>query len=151
MFTGSESPTQKQRAFDAFVKGEAKVLVMSLRAGAGLDGLQEACHVVVNGELDWSPKVHDQGAGRVRRDGQDEPTLVYWPLADKGSDPVIADVLGVKRAQAEGIVNPYDSLVEPLDVHGGEQNIRKLAEAYLRQRGIALPAAPAAPATGTEG
>jgi SNF2 family DNA or RNA helicase len=149
MFTGSESPTQKQRAFEAFVKGEAKVLIMSLRAGAGLDGLQEACHVVVNGELDWSPKVHDQGIGRVRRDGQDESTVVYWALTNAGSDPVVAGVLGLKRAQAEGIVNPYDPDVEPLDVHGGEQNIRKLAEAYLRQRGLPLPAA--APATGTEG
>jgi SNF2 family DNA or RNA helicase len=141
MFTGSESPTQKQAAFDAFVQGDARVLIMSLRAGAGIDGLQEACHVVVNGELDWSPKVHDQGVGRVRRDGQDEPTLVYWGLTDSGSDPVIAEVLGLKRQQAEGIVNPYEALVEPLDVQGGEHNIRKLAEAYLRQRGIALPPA----------
>lgn len=149
MFTGSESTTQKQKSFAAFVSGEAKVLIMSLRAGAGLDGLQGACHVVVNGELDWSPKVHDQGGGRVHRDGQLEPTVVYWALTDSGSDPVIADALGVKRGQAEGIVNPYDPLVEPFDVHGGEQNIRRLAEAYLRQRGIPVPVP--LERTGTEG
>jgi SNF2 family DNA or RNA helicase len=141
MFTGSESPTQKAASVEAFVRGDAQVLIMSLRAGAGLDGLQEACHVVVNGELDWSPKVHDQVHGRLHRDGQDEPVLAYFMLTESGSDPVVADVLGLKRQQSEGIVNPYQSAVEPLDVNGGEQNIRRLAETYLRQRGLELPAA----------
>jgi superfamily II DNA or RNA helicase len=145
MFTGSESPTQKTRSFEAFVKGDARVLIMSLRAGAGLDGLQEACRIVVNGELDWSPKVHDQVHGRVHRDGMgSEPVLAYWMLTDAGSDPVVAEVLGLKREQAEGIVNPGRPRVEPLDVAGGEQNMRRLAEAYLRQRGLPVPAANAA-------
>lgn len=147
MFTGSESPTQKAASFEAFVKGDAQVLIMSLRAGAGLDGLQEACHVVVNGELDWSPKVHDQVHGRLHRDGQDEPVLAYFMLTDSGSDPTVATVLGLKRQQAEGIVNPYAAAVEPLDVAGGEQNIRNLAESYLRQRGLPLPE----PAQGADG
>jgi hypothetical protein len=140
MFTGSESASAKARSVEAFVKGDAKVLVMSLRAGAGLEGLQEVCHVVVNGELDWSPKVHSQVAGRLHRDGQDEPVLAYFPYTDSGSDPTVLGVLGVKNAQSEGIVNPYHAIVEPLDVAGGEQNIRQLAEAYLRQRGLELPA-----------
>jgi SNF2-related domain len=59
-YTGTESPAQKQDATDAFLSGRSRVLVMSLRAGAGLDGLQEVAHVAVFGELDWSPEVHRQ-------------------------------------------------------------------------------------------
>lgn len=149
MFTGTESPNQKAEAARRFIGGDSPVLIMSLRAGAGLDGLQEACHVVVNGELDWSPKVHDQGAGRVYRDGQDEPVVVYAMLADTGSDPVIADVLGLKRQQSEGIVDPYASAIEQVDPEAGQRNMRRLAEGYLRQRGLPLPE-PALLETGTE-
>jgi hypothetical protein len=139
MFTGSESPTQKAASFERFVHGDAQVLIISLRAGAGLDGLQKACHVAVHGELDWSPKVHDQVDGRLNRDEQLAQVLSYFMLTEAGSDPVVADVLGLKRQQAEGIVNPYAAAVEPLDVAGGEQNIRRLAQQYLRQRGLPVP------------
>lgn len=39
-YTGEESSTQKDAARAAFVDGRARVLLMSLRSGAGLDGLQ---------------------------------------------------------------------------------------------------------------
>ena len=38
-FTGEETANQKERARKEFIEGEAQVLIMSLRAGAGLDGL----------------------------------------------------------------------------------------------------------------
>jgi len=60
MYTGSESPTQKEASKQAFLKGESKVMIISLRAGAGMDGLQDICHLCVFGELDWSPGVHEQ-------------------------------------------------------------------------------------------
>lgn len=154
-FTGSESASQKAEAARRFIEGDAKVLVMSLRAGAGIDGLQQASRTVVHGELDWSPAVHEQLNGRLHRDGQEESVAAYYMLTDTGSDPVIADVLGVKRQQIEGIRDPNAARVEPLQ--GGEANIRKLAEAYLRQRGLELPPVPPADldesptATGTEG
>jgi hypothetical protein len=63
LYTGSESPRQKNDAEDAFKQGDSRVLVMSLRSGAGLDGLQEVCNVGVFGELDWSPEQHRQCIG----------------------------------------------------------------------------------------
>ena len=131
-FTGSESPAQKERARAAFLRGEARVLVMSLRAGAGLDGLQGACRTVVFGELDWSPGVHEQCIGRVHRDGQPEPVVAYFPLAERGSDPVVADVLGVKRAQAGGLLDPHADLIESLS--SVPDRLARLAEDYLKQR-----------------
>jgi hypothetical protein len=134
MYTGSETAVQKERSRDAFVKGDSRVLLMSLRSGAGLDGLQHACRTVVHGELDWSPKVHHQCDGRVHRDQQEHPVVSYYLYADHGSDPIMLDVLGVKRQQADGITDPNAPLVEAVQqVDPG--HIRRLAEEYLKQQG----------------
>jgi SNF2 family DNA or RNA helicase len=106
---------------------------MSLRSGAGVDGLQGHCHIAVFGELDWSPGVHEQCIGRVHRDGQNDPCVAYFLIAEDGADPVIADVLGVKREQIEGVRNPNHALIERLDT--GENNIRRLAREFLAKRG----------------
>ena len=91
MYTGSESTAQKEAAKNAFVEGDSKVMLISLRAGAGLDGLQNACRTVVFGELDWSPGVHVQCAGRVARDGQQEKVVAYFLISDGGSDPIVSE------------------------------------------------------------
>ena len=134
MYTGSESSTQKDEARRRFVEGQAPVMLMSLRAGAGLDGLQHCARTIVFGELDWSPGVHEQCIGRVHRDGQREPVVAYFLIAEQGSDPVMADVLGLKKQQIDGLRDPYADIVERLE--SGGANVKKLAEEYLRQRGI---------------
>jgi len=107
MYTGTESPSRKQAAKDAFVSGESRLLIMSLRSGAGLDGLQTiGCRDVVYGELDWSPQVHHQFTGRIHRDGQPDPVTAWFLHCDGGSDPTVLDVLGVKRSQSAGILDP---------------------------------------------
>lgn len=129
LYTGSESFAQKDQARKRFLEGETPVLIMSLRSGAGLDGLQGVCRTVVFGELDWSPGVHEQCIGRVHRDGQGGSVVAYYLIANEGSDPVVADTLGVKRAQVEGIRNPTLDLIEKLDTSG--DRIRELARHYL--------------------
>lgn len=131
MYTGTESPQQKQRSFDAFTKGDARVLVISLRAGAGLDGLQGACHVAVFGELDWSPGIHLQCIGRLHRPGQRADVVAYFLVSEEGSDPVVAEVLNVKRMQSEPIVDPYVQAIEAAE--GTENRIRALAESVKRR------------------
>jgi SNF2 family DNA or RNA helicase len=134
LYTGSESENQKEAAKKAFCNGETNLLVISLRSGAGLDGLQySGCRTVVFGELDWSPAVHEQSAGRVHRDGQDDAVVAYYLISDSGADPIIADVLGVKRAQLEGIRDPDGPTgLERLDVGGA--HIKRLAEELLRKK-----------------
>lgn len=138
LYTGTESPKQKAAAKDAFVHGDCRVLIISLRAGAGLDGLQSVCNIGVFGELDWSPGVHEQTVGRFWRDGQDEPSLAYFLLSEDGSDPVIADILGLKKGQIDGVRDPDAELVETLTVEPG--SIKRLAQAYLDHQGVVLPA-----------
>lgn len=132
MYTGTESAAQKEEARRRFVEGETSVLIMSLRAGAGIDGLQHHCRTVVFGELDWSPGVHEQCCGRLHRDGQAEPVVAYFLIADSGSDPIVADVLGVKGDQADGIRDPNADLVQSLSVD--PERIKRLAESYLLKR-----------------
>jgi SNF2 family DNA or RNA helicase len=132
MYTGEESEGAKADSVASFVGGHASVLIISLRAGAGLDGLQHVSRTVVIGELDWSPQVHQQNIGRVYRDGQKEPCVAYYLVADEGSDPVIADVLGLKEAQATGIIDP-DRAGVPHLVGAADDHIRKLAEDVLRR------------------
>ncbi len=140
MYTGSETPTQKEEAKRRFLSGETPVLIMSLRSGAGLDGLQERCRTVVFGELDWSPGVHEQCIGRVHRDGQGDPVAAYFLIADEGSDPIVADVLGVKQGQIEGIRDPHGGLIERLDVSG--DRVRRLAQSYVNKARVRPRAEP---------
>lgn len=106
LYTGTETPRQKIDAVERFTNGKARVFIGSLRSGAGLNGLQHRSSVIVFGELDWSPKVHEQWTGRLRRDGQEIPVTEVYLYAAGGADPVIASVLGIKRAQSDGIINP---------------------------------------------
>lgn len=139
LYTGSESDPQKRESLEQFLKpdGDCRVLIMSLRSGAGVDGLQHVCRTAVFGELDWSPGVHEQCVGRVHRDGQPQPVLAYFLAADDGADPVILEVLGMKRAQSEPVRNPGAPLAEVLD--RGADNIRRLAEQALRRAGEPIP------------
>lgn len=136
MYTGSESPSQKEQSKKDFISGKTKVMFISLRSGAGLDGLQNVCHDLVIGELDWSPKVHDQLAGRLRRDLKNEDeephqVNVHYPISEYGSDPVIVNMLGLKSSQSQGIVDP---LAEPTEQYSDESRMKALAQSYLKGR-----------------
>jgi SNF2 family DNA or RNA helicase len=133
LYTGSESPTQKDAAKKAFVEGDSRVIIISLRAGAGLNGLQEVCNTAVFGEFDWSPGVHEQCTGRVWRDGVMGQVMAYYLMSEEGSDPEIASVLGIKLSQIQGIRDPDADIIEELEVEAG--NVKRLAESYLARCG----------------
>lgn len=137
MYTGSESANQKEASKQAFIKGDSRVMLVSLRAGAGMDGLQDVCHLCVFAELDWSPGVHEQCIGRIHRDGQDDPCTAYYLLSDHGSDPMISDVLGIKKQQIEGVRDPNQDLVTKLQVEA--DYIKKMATKFLTDHGIEIP------------
>lgn len=136
-YTGKESVPQKTAAIEAFTSGASRVMVMSLRAGAGIDGLQEVADVCVFGELDWSPAVLTQDIGRIARDHLNgdvkaEPCTAYIVTCDEGSDPSMLDVLGVKGQQSQGLTNPHGDAIET--VADNSDRIRLLAEQVLARR-----------------
>ena len=131
MYTGTESAAQKAKAEEEFITGSSRVLMMSLRSGAGVDGLQRVCSVAVFGELDWSPQVHEQAIGRFRRDGMDEqsPVVAYFLTSDEGSDPAILETLQVKRNQSEPVVSADGKLLGNSKVD--TDRTRRLAQSVL--------------------
>lgn len=133
-YTGSESDTQKHEAVQAFLGGRTNLLIMSLRSGAGVDGLQARCRVAVFGELDWTYAVHEQCIGRLDRDGSVGSVVAYFMLstATDSIDPVMANVLGLKREQLEGLRSPNCALIEA--VEDGSEAIRSLATDYLKRK-----------------
>jgi SNF2 family DNA or RNA helicase len=131
MYTGSESDAQKRKYKEAFVKGETNLMIISLRSGVGLDGLQHRCKIVVIGELDWSPKVHDQLIGRIDRDGQKEQVTAIYLVSDYGSDPPMIDMLGIKSSQSHNIMNPLQAVEEQ---YSDESRIKVMAEYYLKNK-----------------
>jgi superfamily II DNA or RNA helicase len=130
LYTGSESPREKDKVKRAFQQGETDCIIMSLRSGAGLDGLQHRCATVVHGELDWSREVHKQLAGRLRPHARPDPITEIYIVADGGSDPLIAAVQGLKASQARGIIDPKAGLEQ---VHTDESRIKALAKMYLEK------------------
>lgn len=138
MFTGSETPKMKRANKKAFIAGESDLLIMSLRSGTGLDGLQDVCYTAVAGELDWSPMVHRQFFGRLRRPGQRETVDALYCLTNHGSDPVLVELNGLKSAQAQGIVDPFLPIQQ---VVSDDSRIMQLARHYLSMTAQeALPA-----------
>lgn len=147
LYTGSESPKQKADAEEAFMvppldpadavvtqaqlDAENRVLIMSLRSGAGVDGLQKVAGVGVFAELDWSPATHEQAIGRIRRDGMDvnTPPVAYFLVTDDGSDPALMATLGIKRNQAEPLMSKDGQLFNNSTVD--PQRAKALARAVL--------------------
>jgi hypothetical protein len=132
MYTGSETTKEKTKAKAAFMAGEVPVMIISLRSGEGLDGLQQVCNTVVFGEMDWSPGVHEQVRGRLFRDGQTKNVSEIFLVSSGGSDPVIAQVLGLKKAQVTGLLEPGTKGLKKLQTDANR--IKRLAEHYLKHQ-----------------
>jgi ribosomal protein S30 len=131
-YTGGETANQKAAAEEAFLSGESKVLLMSLRSGAGLDGLQQCCHIGVFGELDWSPQMHDQCLGRFDRPGQTERPIGYFLVSENGTDPLMSEILNLKRMQSDPFLDPSLEIMEEAQPMG--DRIKILAQDFLDQR-----------------
>ncbi len=128
MYTGSESNEKKVENKNRFCVGDSNLLIVSLRSGAGLDGLQHRCATGVFGELDWSAATHEQAEGRYHRDGQKTPCMSYYLVADYGLDPIMTQVLGVKRAQLSGVLQSTNA--GEISKHS-QKYVQELAQRYL--------------------
>lgn len=131
LYTGSESTKEKDLSKNKFISGESKVLIMSLRSGEGVDGLQFDCKDVVFGELDWSPAVHDQVIGRINRDGQQSQVTAHYLVSDSGSDPLMIELLGLKASQAKDIVDPNSPIKKQVS---NTKHLKELATRILKKK-----------------
>jgi hypothetical protein len=72
--------------------------------------------------------------GRVLRDGQQEPVYAYYLISDGGSDPTVAQTLGVKKQQIQGIRQDGDALFEQLQ--NDTNRIKDLARDFLQRNRV---------------
>ena len=105
-------------------------MIISLRSGIGLDGLQGVCSYVVLGELDWSEAVHEQVIGRLYRSCQQRQVTAVYLVSDSGSDPIVVDILGLKKSQFQGIFNPTGS---EENTEYDDSIIKEFAKRYLEK------------------
>lgn len=132
MYTGSESAKQKNAEKERFMSGGTKLMIMSLRSGAGVDDLQHCCSTIVFGELDWSPLIHQQCIWRLDREGQMYPVTAFYLVVDEGSDPPIMDVLGIKASEVTQIIDPHLGVQAVIE---DTTNLQKLVGRYLTKIG----------------
>lgn len=139
LYTGTESPRLKDKHKQAFLRGESNLLILSLRSGAGLNGLQMRSHTVGIGELDWSPHVHTQIIGRLRRPGQEHQVDCMMFHAAFGADPEMIAACGIKSSQSHGIMEMSEEpIAQTVDVN----RIKVLAERFLDGDHKLIPIAP---------
>lgn len=133
LVSGEQSDKQKDDAIQAFIRGESKVIIISLRSAPGLDGLQFASSTIVHGELDPAFGVHEQCDFRLDREGQTKPVMSYYLLSNDGSDPILGDMLRRKGEQLVGIRDPDEEFFGKLETDDVER-AKSLAEAFLNRR-----------------
>lgn len=134
MYTGTETSARKQKSLRQFINGDSRVLIMSLRSGAGVDGLQEVSSTLAFGELDWSPGVHRQCIGRLKRGGQKRTVRAYFCVSNAGSDPVMLDTLNIKAMESQKLTGATDLLGGQPSPASSTQT-RQLAMAILQRAG----------------
>ena len=127
--TGQQTQKGKDRAVREFARGDLQMVQVSLRAAAGLDGLQGAATCVVFAELDWSPAIHSQCEDRLHRVGVGdvESVLCYYLVSQTGYDGVVMDALGLKIGQFTGIMG------DPSETEEDRQRAYKEGQAHLRR------------------
>ena len=131
--TGMETGAEKEAAKRRFIDGKDKVCLLALRASTGIDGLQKVGTCVVFAELDWSPAIHRQCEDRLHRVGLEgvESLLAYYLVAANSYDTTVQSVLGLKVAQATGLLGdaPLTEEDKALASAASQEHLRRLIEA----------------------
>jgi len=92
----------RDQAIDAFRYGDAKVFLISLKAGGVGLNLTEA-DTVIHYDPWWNPAAENQATDRAYRIGQDKPVFVYKLITENTVEEKILAMQERKRALAEGV------------------------------------------------
>ncbi|MGB1256527.1 MAG: DEAD/DEAH box helicase [Thiolinea sp.] len=107
---GSTPQEARQKAVEAFQRGEKDIFLISLKAGGfGLN--LTAADYVIHMDPWWNPAVEDQASDRAHRIGQQRPVTIYRLVAENTIEEKIVRLHQQKRDLA-------DSLLEGSDVSG---------------------------------
>ena len=102
-----DSPYGKSQRF-LIRNGDGDVFVSHNSMGHGVDGLQDSGHIIVWYGLNWSLELYEQMNGRINRQGQKAPVSVIRILCNDTVDLAVADALGRKTDDQEGLKSALD-------------------------------------------
>lgn len=102
--TGSQKDYEKQQAVDDFQEGDAKVILVSLKAG-GLGLTLTAASNVLTLELGWNPALHNQCEDRCNRIGQKNAVNCWYLLAEDTIDSDTWELIESKRQIIDAILD----------------------------------------------
>jgi SNF2 family DNA or RNA helicase len=93
---------KRDDAIQAFNEGEAKVFLISLKAG-GVGLNLTAADTVIHYDPWWNPAVENQATDRAYRIGQDKPVFVYKLITENTLEEKILAMQERKQALANGV------------------------------------------------
>jgi superfamily II DNA or RNA helicase len=106
---GGLTRTERRVAIEKFSRGTHRVMLATDAGSEGLN-LHEACRVVINLELPWSPARLEQRIGRVDRIGQQRAVHVFHLIAGGAGERVVLDRLRSRVAAAQADIATPDPL-----------------------------------------
>lgn len=107
--TGRDSMAAKQSAVDAFQRGEAKLIICSIKA-AGVGLTLTASSNVAFIEFPWTYADCCQCEDRAHRIGQKDNVTCYYLIGKKTIDSVLYDIIYSKRSIANKIMAADDDI-----------------------------------------
>ncbi|MBL0709263.1 MAG: DEAD/DEAH box helicase family protein [Sulfurimonas sp.] len=106
------STIKREQAIEKFTKGEAKIFLISLKAGGVGLNLVEA-DTVIHYDPWWNPAVENQATDRAYRIGQTKAVFVYKLIVENTIEQKILELQKKKQAIQDGI---YDNNKQQDDV-----------------------------------
>ncbi|CEO99692.1 hypothetical protein PBRA_007425 [Plasmodiophora brassicae] len=82
---GATSPTDRDNAVRRFIKGDARVALLSFGSCATGLNLASACSSMIFAELPWTPALLFQAEDRIHRIGQQSPSCTYHYVIVRGT------------------------------------------------------------------
>lgn len=93
---------KREETIEEFTKGDAKIFLISLKAGGVGLNLTEA-DTVIHYDPWWNPAVENQATDRAYRIGQDKPVFVYKLIVENSIEQKILELQKKKQLLQDGI------------------------------------------------
>ena len=113
---------KREEAINKFQKGDAKIFLISLKAG-GVGLNLTAADTVIHYDPWWNPAVEQQATDRAYRIGQDKPVFVYKLLTEETVEEKILAMQAKKKALADSL---YDGNSEQSKLAFGQDELKAL-------------------------
>ena len=115
VLTGADGRDARRDAVDAFQSGQARVFLLSLKAGgAGLN--LTAADTVVHYDPWWNPAAEAQATDRAHRIGQDKPVTVYRLLCKDSVEEGIDALQEKKRGLFQSVMGGCSAKAGRIDL-----------------------------------